>query len=90
MKIELENKVSVTGIVIGIVVFFVFQFFLPFPIGMILGLIGAAVIIWRTRRYSFVKENSLLSYRRVDPKDDKKKLQNKEARRILEKKFLEG
>lgn len=90
MKIELENKVSVTGIIAGIIIFVVFQMILPFPFGMILGIIGAGAIILWTKRYSFVKENSLLSYRRVDPKDEKEKLQNKEARRILEKKFLEG
>ena len=89
MKIELENKVSVVGVIIGIIIFFTCSAILPFPYGLFLGIIFAGVIIWYTRRQSFAKENSLLSYRRIDPKNDDEKIQNKEARRILEKKFLE-
>ena len=89
MKIELENKISVVGVLIGIVIFFAFQIFLPFPYGLFFGIVFAGIIIWWTRRRSFAKENSLLSYRRRDPKDGDEKKQNKEARRILEKKFLE-
>ena len=82
-------KTIIPGIILGIVIFFVFQMVLPFPYGIILGLVFGGVIIGYTIKNSTRGKDSLLNYRRVDPINEKEKEQNDEALRILEKKYIE-
>ncbi len=82
-------KTIIPGIILGIVIFFVFQMVLPFPYGIILGLVFGGVIIVYTIKNSSRGKDSLLNYRRVDPINEKEKEQNDEALRILEKKYIE-
>ena len=79
----------ITRIVLGIVIFVIFQMFMPFPYGIILGIIFVGIIIWYTKRFASVGKDSLLKYRRQDPINEKEKKQNDEALRILEKKYIE-
>ena len=82
-------KTIIPGIVLGIVIFFVFQMILPFPYGIVLGLVFGGVIISYTIKHASRGKNSLLNYRRLDPITEKEKEQNDEALRILEKKYIE-
>ncbi len=82
-------KTIIPGIVFGIVIFFAFQMILPFPYGIILGLMFAGMIIWYAKKHAPAGKDSLLNYRRTDPVNEKEKDQNDEAERILEKKYLE-
>jgi hypothetical protein len=82
-------KTSIAGIVFGIVVFIGFQMTLPFPYGIILGLLFAGIIIWYTIKHGTRGKDSLLNYRRTDPINEKEKEQNDESLRILEKKYIE-
>ena len=50
MKIDLENKISVVGILGGVAVFFVLQMILPFPYGLVIGIVVIASIILWTRK----------------------------------------
>ncbi|HEX9845914.1 MAG TPA: hypothetical protein VGA92_05555 [Candidatus Nitrosotenuis sp.] len=83
-------KTLLLAIIISMVVFIGIQTIVPFPYGLIFGIAIPAIIIWRTIKITDVNQHSLLSYRRDDPKSDKEKEQNKEAYRILKKRFLEG
>lgn len=83
-------KILYIGIVVSIVIFFVIQTITPFPYGLIIGVAIAGIIIWRAAKSVSSERHSLLNYRRVDPKTDKELQQNKEAFRIINKKFLEG
>ena len=82
-------KTIIPGIILGIVIFFVFQMIVPFPYGIILGLVFGGVIIGYTIKHATRGKDSLLNYRRVDPITEKEKEQNDEALRILEKKYIE-
>lgn len=82
-------KSEIFGIVFGIVVFFLFQLFAPFPFGLVLGIACAGIIIWYTIRHTTKGKDSLLNYRRVDPINEEERKQNDEALRILEKKYIE-
>ncbi len=66
-------KTIIPGIILGIVIFFVFQVILPFPYGIILGLVFGGVIIGYTIKNSSRGKDSLLNYRRVDPINEKEK-----------------
>jgi hypothetical protein len=77
------------GIVIAIVLFFLFQITLPFPSGLVLWFIFVGVIIWYVKKHASIGKDSVLNYRRVDPINEKEKKQNDEALRILEKKYIE-
>jgi uncharacterized membrane protein len=83
-------KILLLAIIISIVIFIGVQTILPFPYGLILGISIAAFIIWRAAKSDGLNRFSLLNYRRVDPKTDEELKQNKEAFRILKKRFLEG
>jgi flagellar biosynthesis component FlhA len=80
---------SILAIVVGIVIFIGFQMILPFPYGIIFGLIFVGMIIWYAKKHAPVGKDSLLNYRRTDPISEKEKDQNDEAQRILEKKHIE-
>lgn len=82
-------KTTIPGIMLAIVIFFVFQMVLPFPYGIGLGLLIGGAIIWYAKKRITLGKDSLLNYRRVDPVDEKEKAQNEEALRILEKKYIE-
>ena len=77
------------GIVLAIVVFFLIQTVMPFPYGLVLGILIAGLIVWYAKRNSPVGKDSVLNYRRIDPINEKEKDQNDEALRILEKKYIE-
>ena len=82
-------KSDIFGFVFGIVVFFLFQLFAPFPYGLVLGIVFAGIIIWYTLRHTTQKKDSVLNYRRIDPINEEERKQNDEALRILEKKYIE-
>ena len=82
-------KSVIYGIVLAIVVFFLIQMVLPFPYGLVFGVGFTGVIIWYAKRHAPVGKDAVLNYRRVDPINEKEKLQNDEALRILEKKYIE-
>ena len=82
-------KSDIFGFVFGIVVFFLFQLFAPFPYGLVLGIVFAGIIIWHTLRHTTRKKDSVLNYRRIDPINEEERKQNDEALRILEKKYIE-
>ncbi len=62
---------------------------IPFPFGLVVGIAIAVIIIRYFLRHSSLKKDSILNYRRIDPINEKEKLQNDEALRILEKKYIE-
>jgi hypothetical protein len=78
------------GIIAAIAIFFGIQTIAPFPYGLVIGIVVAGLIIWRTAKSVSWNHDSLLHYRRVDPLTDKERKQNKEAFRIIKKDFLEG
>ncbi len=82
-------KTSIPGIILGIAVFFGIQMIMPFPYGIVLGVLIAGIIIWYTIKHTSAGKDSLLNYRRTDPINEKEKDQNDEALRILEKKYIE-
>ena len=82
-------KGVIYGVVLAIVVFFLVQAVLPFPYGLVTGVILAASIVWYAKRHAPVGKDSVLNYRRADPINEKEKEQNDEALRILEKKYIE-
>ena len=63
---------------------------LPFPYGLVIGIVIPTVIIWYVMKK--IKEDpfALINYRRSDPVTDQEIEQNKEAFRLLKKRFLEG
>lgn len=63
---------------------------IPFPFGLIFGIAIPVIIIGYAIKQSYIGPFSLLNFRRADPKTDDELKQNKEAYRILKKKFLEG
>lgn len=77
------------GVIFAIVVFFLIQTVMPFPYGLILGVVFAGAIVWYAKKHSSRDKDSLLNYRRVDPINEFEKEQNDEALRILEKKYIE-
>ena len=82
-------KTVLLGIILAIVIFIGLQTILPFPYGVILGIIFAGLILWYSKKHSSVDNDSVVNYRRVDPISEKEKKQNDEALRILEKKYIE-
>lgn len=82
-------KSIIPGIVLAIVIFFVFQMILPFPYGIIIGIVFSGLLGWYTIKNALISKDSLLNYRRLDPINEKEKAQNDEALRILEKKYIE-
>lgn len=82
-------KADIAGIIFGIVIFFLFQLMVPFPIGLVFGIIFAGIVIWYTLKRSMRGRDSLLNYRRIDPINENERKQNDEALRILEKKYIE-
>ena len=82
-------KSILLGIVSAIVVFFGLQTIIPFPYGLVLGIVFVGLIIWYTKKHSSLNKDSVLHYRRIDPINDKERAQNDEALRILEKKYIE-
>lgn len=78
----------ITSVIVSIVVFLGFQMILPFPYGLVLGILFVGMIFWYAKKRISVGKNSLLNYRRVDPIDEKERSQNDEALRILEKNTL--
>jgi len=77
-------------VLISIGIFLGVNTVLPFPYGLIIGFTGAFVFFWYWLKKTSPNPNSLTSLKRVDPITDKEKNQNKEAYRILKKRFLEG
>ena len=82
-------RTLISSVIISIVIFVGFQMILPFPYGLVLGIMFAGMIFWYAKKHTSVQKNSLLNYRRVDPIDEKERSQNDEALRILEKKYIE-
>lgn len=83
-------KTLYLGIIASIVIFFTIQTIAPFPYGLVIGIAVAGIILWKAGKVVSLDRDSLLHYRRVDPQSDKERDQNKEAFRIIKKKFLEG
>ena len=83
-------KAIIAGIGVAVLVFLGIQTVTPFPYGLIFGGGLSGFIVWYTLRQTLINEHSLISYRRSDPKTEEEKRQNKEAYRILKKRFLEG
>ena len=79
----------IPGIVLAIVIFFIFQIILPFPFGIVLGILFGGLLVWYTIKHASIGKDFLLNYRRLDPINKKEKNQNDEALRILEKKYIE-
>jgi len=82
-------KTRILGIIVAVGIFFGLQMIMPFPYGLIFGIVITTVVIYYVFRKTYTDENSLISHRRSDPKTTKEKEQNKEAFRILKKKYLE-
>jgi len=82
-------KTIIFGIIFAVVIFIGLQTVIPFPYGLIFGIISVGAIIWYTKKHSSLDKDSVLNYRRIDPINDKEKAQNDEALRILEKKYIE-
>jgi len=82
-------KTLISSVIVSIVIFLGFQMILPFPYGLVLGIIFVGMIFWYAKKRTSIGKNSLLNYRRVDPIDEKERSQNDEALRILEKKYIE-
>lgn len=82
-------KTILIGILFGIFIFIGFQMILPFPYGLVLGILFVVMIIWYAKKHSSLGKDSVLNYRRADPINEKEKEQNDEALRILEKKYIE-
>lgn len=83
-------KILLIAIIISVVIGFGLQIILPFPFGVIFGIAIPVIIIWSALKKTDVDPFSLINYRREDPKTEKEKEQNKEAYRILKKRFLDG
>jgi hypothetical protein len=81
-------KTRLLGIIVAVSIFFVFQMLIPFPYGLTLG-IGIAVVVIYVSRKAHTDAGFLTNYRRTDAKTEKEKEQNKEAFRILKKKYIE-
>lgn len=77
-------------VLIAIGIFLGVNTVLPFPYGLIIGFTGSFVFFWYWLKKTSTSPDSLTSYKRVEPFTEKEKNQNKEAYRILKKKFLEG
>lgn len=77
------------GVVVAIVLFFLFQMVLPFPYGLILWFLFVGMIVWYAKKFPSREKDSLLNFRRIDPINKNEKEQNDEALRILEKKYIE-
>ncbi|MCV0400083.1 MAG: hypothetical protein K5785_08830 [Nitrosarchaeum sp.] len=77
------------AIILSVAVFFGLQTVVPFPYGIVLGLLFVGIILWYAKSHPSHPKDSVLNYRRVDPIDEKEKRQNDEALRILEKKYIE-
>ncbi|MEX0862284.1 hypothetical protein [Nitrosopumilus sp.] len=82
-------KTIIIGILLGIASFFALQMTLPFPYGLVIWFIILWLIIKYAKKYTVIHKDSVLNYRRIDPINEKEKLQNDEALRILEKKYIE-
>ena len=82
-------KTIILGIISAIIIFIGFQMIIPFPYGLVLGIVFPGIIIWYAIKHSSIGKDSVLNYRRVDPINEKEKEQNDEALRILEKKYIE-
>lgn len=84
-------KTILIAILISAVIALGLQMILPFPFGFIFSIAIPVTIIWYAIKKQSSKDPfSLLNYRRADPKTDDESKQNREAYRILKKKFLEG
>ena len=77
------------GLLLGIASFFGLQMAVPFPYGLVLWFVLVGVIIWYVKKHILTRKYSVLNYRRIDPINEKEKLQNYEALGILEKKYIE-
>lgn len=82
-------KTILSGIILAIVVFFLIQTVLPFPYGLVLGILFVGLIIWYAKKHASRAKDSLLNFRRIDPITEEEREQNDEALRILEKKYIE-
>ncbi|QLH08754.1 hypothetical protein [Candidatus Nitrosotenuis sp. DW1] len=78
------------AILVSAIIAFGFQMVVPFPFGLIFGVGIAVIIIWYTRKTKSVNQFSLFTYKRVDPRNEDEEKQNREAYRILKKRFLDG
>jgi DNA-directed RNA polymerase subunit M/transcription elongation factor TFIIS len=79
----------IVAIIASVVIFIGLQTVIPFPYGLILGVLFAGIILWYTKKHLLQPKDSVLNYPRVDPINEKERLQNDEALRILEKKYIE-
>ena len=62
----------------------------PFPYGLVMGIVIPTLIILYVMRKIREDPFALLNYRRSDPVTNQEIEQNKEAFRLLKKRFLEG
>jgi uncharacterized membrane protein len=82
-------KTTLITILISVSIALGLHITLPFPYGFIFGIAIPVFIIWRAIKVKDVNRFSLINYRRADPKTDDELKQNREAYRILKKKFLD-
>lgn len=73
----------------AIAFFMFFQMIIPFLFGLIIGIVTSELLSNMLKCIHLQKKDSILNYRRVDPINEKERLQNDEALRILEKKYVE-
>ena len=66
-------KTIISGIIFAIVIFIGFQMILPFPYGIIFGLLFGGLVIRYAIKHALIGKDSLLNYRRTDPINEKEK-----------------
>ncbi|WP_420545502.1 hypothetical protein [Nitrosopumilus sp.] len=79
----------IIAIIASVMVFIGIQTIIPFPYGLVLGVLFATVALWYAKSHPSTAKDSILNYRRVDPINEREKKQNDEALRVLEKKYIE-
>lgn len=84
-------RALIAAIIVSAVLALGIQMVIPFPYGLILAIASVVIIVWYgVKKTKPVKPFSLLSYKRSDPQNTDEEKQNKEAFRILKKRFLDG
>jgi len=65
-----------SGIIPAFIIFIGFQMIMPFPYGIILGIVFAGMVICYAKKHAPIGKDSVLNYGLVDPINEKEKAQN--------------
>ena len=84
----MKTRLLIIVLSLGIASFIGLQMTVPFPYGLVLWFVVLGLIMWYEKKAS-IQKDSILNYRRIDPINEKEKIQNDDALRILEKKYIE-